>query len=183
MTGTIMRGASAEWIECTDPLLTPIKLETIAHSLANICRWGGHCRPGYSVAAHSIHVMHILERTHGKDGARVGLMHDAHEAYTGDCTSPRKEVLGRAWRDFEHMWERHVRVRFGLPLADDLIWKSCKHADLVSLATERDRLFPPDTERVWAKLPDPDNDWVMDHRDPRVIAHGFLRHADRLGIK
>ncbi len=184
MTNTIMRGASAEWIDCNDPWETPIKLETIAQSLANICRWGGHCNQFYSVAAHSIHVMSILERTHGKEGARVGLMHDAHEAYTGDCTSPRKQVLGRVWREFENEWEYRVHARFLLPDTDDPIWHDCKQADLVSLATERERLFPPDTEGRWGKLPAPgDEQWVLDHRDPRVVAHDFLKHADRLGIK
>ncbi len=178
-----MRGASGEWIECTDPWRTPINLETIAHALANTCRWGGHCSRFYSVAAHSIHVMALLENTYGLEGARAGLMHDAHEAYTGDCPSPIKIVLGQAWRHFERGWEQRVHAHFGLPVAADPIWSPCKHADNVSLATERDRLLAPGDWKRWRKLPDPDLDWVLDHREPRIIAQDFLRHADRLGLK
>lgn len=40
------------------------------------------------------------------------LMHDAHEAYTADLSSPMKQVLGDAWADTEHRIQHSVQRRF-----------------------------------------------------------------------
>jgi hypothetical protein len=69
----------------------PICVEDIAHALALTCRFGGHCREPYSVAQHSCLVADAFE------GASVNvklaaLLHDAHEAYTGDLTGPLRSL-------------------------------------------------------------------------------------------
>jgi uncharacterized protein len=43
-----------------------------------------------------------------------GLMHDAHEAYLGDCISPVKKYLGEKYKELERGVDNAVRVKFGL---------------------------------------------------------------------
>lgn len=70
-----------------------ICIEDIAHSLSNICRYGGHCKQFYSVAEHSIA---CCDRMGNGEDASVrlwALLHDAAEAYIGDICKPLKTLL------------------------------------------------------------------------------------------
>lgn len=177
--GTYMRDARGTLIDCARPGHVPaLDLNTIAQALSKICRWGGHCHPFYSVASHSIHVSRLLEATHGRIGGVVGLLHDAHEAYTGDCTTPRKRSIGPAWYAFENAWSDSVRAHFGLPPESDPIWRACHEADRVAKNTEGLAL-------VRGYVPDgpPDPDWLFDARTPDAVALGFLARARRLGVR
>lgn len=185
MIAPYKRGASGERIELADPDATPIHLVTIAAVLSKICRWGGHCDSFYSVAAHSLHVSALLAKTHGRDGARVGLLHDAHEAYTGDCASPIKMILGDAWERFESRWAARVRDAFNLPPPHDPIWIACKHVDRIALATERERLMhgPTETDAVvgdWGAY-EIDRTWRPEHFE-RDASFNFLWRATCLGL-
>lgn len=187
---TWLCGASGERIELVDPYATEIRLSTIAHALANICRWGGHVRHFYSVASHSLHVSRLLEATHGIEGARVGLLHDAHEAYTGDIPAPLKEVLGSTWTKFEARWLSRVYDHFNLPAPHELVWAACKRADLVALATERKALMPPGflsgALAVESELPAADEagigPGVLHLFAPTNIEQWFLARAAELGL-
>ena len=76
------------------PKAEDVVLEDIARSLSNVCRFGGHCRSFYSVAQHSVFVSLLLRERFpdAPDIGRIGLLHDAAEAYTGcgDVQSPMK---------------------------------------------------------------------------------------------
>lgn len=128
----------------------------IAHHLAGICRFNGACEPWYSVAEHCCHVHDILP----PECRLAGLVHDAHEAITGDITAPMCAALHRlAALDAVEMIQAEqdkviyaaAGLRYPLPprVAD-----AVKHADAVLLATERRDLMaePP---RPWVELPDP----------------------------
>lgn len=67
-----------------------IDIEEIAHSLSNLCRYGGHCNKFYSVAEHSIRCCY---RSPNKQLRMWCLLHDAAEAYIGDITGPLKSLL------------------------------------------------------------------------------------------
>ena len=74
-----------------------IDLADIAWALAHTCRFMGHPRRHYSVAEHSINVARLLP-----EPIKIyGLLHDAHEAYIGDISTPMKQALsahiGRSW--------------------------------------------------------------------------------------
>lgn len=180
-----MVGFKGERIDLLRPDKTDIHLETIAYALAHTNRFGGHTRVPYSVAAHSIHVSLILERDHGKAAARVGLMHDAHEAYVGDMPTPIKKVLGDVWAVLEGIWQERIGQCFGLD------YNACsraglKYADLTALATERDQLCVTDKTQFDIMLPEPDKLWECDlygkgEREPDW-ANAFLARAESLGI-
>lgn len=129
-----------------DPRPDEIRIEDIAHALANICRYGGHCRKFYSVAQHSLHVAELLDNDPAV--ALCGLLHDASEAYLGDMPAPTKGAPQMAGYCAAHeMVERAVAARFGLPHPMPEI---VKWADRVMLATEARVLMCP-LDAGWAQ--------------------------------
>lgn len=71
-------------------------------------------------------------------------MHDAHEAYTQDLSSPAKEAVGGAWREFENRVQFAVLRHHGLITAYTAAHERIRWADRTALATERAALLPPD---------------------------------------
>lgn len=114
------------------------RIEVIAHSLAQINRYTGHATRPYSVAEHSLLVCRIVASMDlGPTAQLAALMHDAHEAITGDVSSPVKQTLGIAWLGFENLHARMLRQAHGLQTAYTAYGKEIKQADLIALATER----------------------------------------------
>lgn len=87
-----------------------VSIHDIAHALSMICRYGGHSPVHYSVAQHSLIVMHRAMRVAALRAPNAtaeflayewllpALLHDAHEAYIGDIVTPAKQnepALGR----------------------------------------------------------------------------------------
>ena len=113
-----------------------VDIRDIAHSLALLSRFNGHCLRFYSVADHSVRVAAALP----PDLAPWGLLHDAAEAYLSDLPRPVKQE--NAW--FRQVEERLLQViaqAFSLPWpVPEAVWR----ADDVLLATEaRDLMAPP----------------------------------------
>jgi hypothetical protein len=166
----------------------------IASALAKINRFHGHTSRLYSVAEHSLHVSNMMEREHGITnpvGLLCGLMHDAHEAYANDLSSPLKQVLDAqtngGWKRFEHHLQQQVLARYSLA-ADFTEWaEEVKRADLQMLATERRDLMPPVGPK-WAILENVQTsreislrdyegmEWI-DWRDAFLDRFGELFHA------
>jgi hypothetical protein len=126
-----------------------IEVNHITHCLARIARFNGLTT--YSVAAHSIHVSEILEGE--GDSALVqlvGLLHDAHEAYIGDITTPVKqlfapraiELSSSMVHSIDLRMQKVVLMHFGLWAAHAGCYKRVRRADLTALATERRDLLP-----------------------------------------
>jgi 5'-deoxynucleotidase YfbR-like HD superfamily hydrolase len=141
-----------------DPDCTPIALGTIAKALGHVARFGGHTKRFYSVAEHCLHVSLLLQDTHGVDGARYGLMHDAHEAYVGDIPTPIKAMLGVRWARLEAAWEARIALRFALAPPDPVMAAAIKRADRIALATEMRCLMSIDDSRDIEGV-DPDPEW------------------------
>lgn len=132
-----------------------IDLADIAHALAQINRYTGHTTRPYSVAEHSLLVADIAQRAGATPMVQLAaLLHDAHEAYTGDVSSPVKWALGNAWTEFETSMERAVRRHFNLQSVFASQGHLIKHYDLVALATERRDLtaFDPARNAPWGVL-------------------------------
>lgn len=121
-----------------------ITLNCIAHSLAQLNRFTGHCCRPYSVAEHSLLVCEIVERMFSVDvhGRMYALMHDAHESRTGDLHTPGKLEVGASWFAFEQRQEAFVRSAFALHGAAMVHKAVVKMADTIALATERAQLLP-----------------------------------------
>ena len=145
--------ATGTEVSLRDPEPAAISLRTIAHHLSLINRFtGATCRP-YSVAEHSLLVCEIAEREFKLDahGLLAALLHDAHEAFTNDLSSPAKEEIGAPWAAFEHRFERLVRKAFAINVASTAHARELKQADLIALATERSQLLPG-SGTPWALL-------------------------------
>lgn len=122
-----------------------LSLLDIAQSLAETNRYNGHCSRPLSVAEHSLLVCDILEREFAinRPGPLLAaLLHDAHEAYTGDCPAPVKRALGSTWRDFEQGWADRVLTRFGVLRLARQFSSLIRHSDVMALATETRDLRP-----------------------------------------
>jgi 5'-deoxynucleotidase YfbR-like HD superfamily hydrolase len=90
-----------------------VRIEDIAHSLSQLCRWTGHTRYFYSVAQHSVLGSYICPTEY----ALEFLLHDASEAYLGDMNRPLKHftAAGPAYLQIEEPVERAIFKKFGLP--------------------------------------------------------------------
>jgi uncharacterized protein len=81
-------------VDLANPDPASINLFDIARHLSKINRFTGASTLPFSVAQHSCLVANILLRLNTPQLALWGLLHDAHEAYTGDITGPARKVLG-----------------------------------------------------------------------------------------
>jgi hypothetical protein len=154
--------AEGRWIQTfTGRKVFPLDLKPedideldIAHSLARLCRFNGHCREFYSVAQHSIHVASMLT----PEFFLAGLLHDASEAYLGDLSRPLKVLPEFAfYRAAEERAMAAIARRFGFELP--LPWL-VQQADLVMLATEKATLMGPEPDD-WGPLPPPEPDVIL----------------------
>lgn len=85
----------------------------VFHGLSNINRFSGMkfiaMDEPFTVLEHSIAVAEvILSVTDNAELARMGLWHDAAEAYLGDIATPVKHMLGSAYTELESCVEKQV---------------------------------------------------------------------------
>ncbi|SHN55797.1 hypothetical protein [Desulfovibrio litoralis] len=123
---------SGKMFSLLNPKPEDINIQDIAHSLANSCRWGGHCRSFFSVAEHSVLVSSLVP----KEYALWGLLHDAGEAYLVDVPRPVKLLLND-YQAMEKKVMKAVCLRFKLDLQEPEI---VKNADSRLLADEAHQL-------------------------------------------
>jgi uncharacterized protein len=147
--GPYLQTVSGRFVNPFEPDPEQLDPGDIACALANLCRFGGHCRPFYSVAQHSLIVSGLVEERGGDaEDVFAALMHDAAEAYLGDMPHPIKHrsPLGAAFKAAEEHLEHAIRARFGIRAGVPAI----KRADRALLATER-RAFSAETWH-WPEL-------------------------------
>ena len=162
------------WTGLAFPLLEPdpakVTARDLAAALSKICRYTGHCRAFYSVAQHSVLVANNLPVTPDGALALYGLLHDAHEAYVGDLSSPLKRALEQAagaafLKPVTQAIDRAIHEAFGIDWPPgDAIVDRVKRADLQALATEKRDIMalPVKGEADWAVEPD----WGIDLPPP-----------------
>lgn len=147
-----IQSASGRAIRVLDPSPDQVHICDIAHALANVCRFGGHCREMYSVAQHSVLVSANLPEEH----ALAGLLHDAAEAYIGDIVTPLKKTpaMRAAYLPLEDLWAKAIGERFGVELVD--LPTEVRTADLRALLTEKRDLLvamPEVSMHDWLHVP------------------------------
>lgn len=135
--------ASGRPFDFVYPTRCQVDILDIAHALSNLCRFNGHTRSFYSVAQHSVMAATIVPPEH----ALAALLHDAHEAYIGDVSTPLKQLVP-TYRDIERQIAQRIRGHFAVPLN---LSPEVEHADMVMLATEKRDLMPA-TDQHWVQL-------------------------------
>ena len=148
--GTTILLVDGRYLDLMKPDPAAIKLETIAHGLARICRFGGQIREWYSVAEHSLWCERQAEADGCDDDARRAvLLHDAAEAYIGDVVRPLKRLLP-LYREIEDRLHAAIGERFGVNFE---AWKETIHdIDNALLKAEREQLFTDLPAHNWTSL-------------------------------
>lgn len=140
MTGTVppqhgfwSQTHSGAALDLLAPHPDSIVFDDIVRGLSRTARFNGQTIRFYSVAQHSLLVADIL-KAWGADMAtqRLGLLHDAPEAYLGDIARPIKLLLPDYKRLEGQVWEA-VAQRFGVPTDLPAI---VKDADNLALRAE-----------------------------------------------
>ena len=83
-------------LDISNPDVSEITIEAIAHGLSMTCRWNGNTQHFYSVAEHCV----VASNRAPKEHKLALLMHDCEESITGDIITPIKELFPQL-RDIE----------------------------------------------------------------------------------
>ena len=136
-----------------DPRADEVDIKDIAHALANICRFGGHCISFYSVAQHCLLVSRLVP-----DHLRLAaLLHDAAEAYIGDMVRPLKRFIPQ-FREIEHHIEAVIGQHFEVALVP--MDPAIKRADEIALMTEKRDVVGPSPQK-WNETATPAAETVV----------------------
>jgi 5'-deoxynucleotidase YfbR-like HD superfamily hydrolase len=100
------------------PRREDVRLVDIVHALANLCRFAGHVRTFWSVAAHSMFVADLVRMQTGGSAELelYALLHESSEAYLIDLPRPLKyhSAIGAAYREVEARLMTVLAQAFGL---------------------------------------------------------------------
>lgn len=161
MSSVWMQGRSGRPIKLVDPTPDEVDFCEIAETLAQINRYCGSSIKPCSVAQHT-----LIACEAAPEAARPWvLLHDAHEARTGDLTTPIKAALGAVAESvggaqarvavsdaLARLALRHdlaIHAAADLPMPTDAQHREIERADLVALMTER-RDYLGTSGRPWA---------------------------------
>lgn len=143
--------ASGMTLDLARPEAKRISIRDIAGQLACVNRFNGANirRSGspYTVAQHSVIVAKLAERRLAARPliALQALLHDAHEAFTGDLTTPFKNALGTDCTAVNHVQYRldvAIHAALGVPLPGEFENEIIQFCDAVAFATEWRDLMP-----------------------------------------
>ena len=107
-------------IDLTNPDPDAINITDIATSLARNNRYNGHSNIPWSVASHSMLCVDFAQQFFSSDANKWMclhiLLHDAHEAYTGDIISPLKYMPGikEAITEIEERLQQAIECAFNI---------------------------------------------------------------------
>lgn len=180
------------FVDLVNPRPESIHLVDMADAGAKINRFTGHTVLPYSINQHQDFCSRIVSRA----AAPYAFLHDGHEDYTGDDSTPKKiaqaiilarelgvpvEAAKRALRVMSEQLDAAIFTRFGLPWpAPPEIWAEVKRADAIALATERRDLMAD--ERLWSyPLPEPHQTHLKPWPWPQA-ADRYLTRAKELGL-
>jgi len=150
---------SGVWFYPFDPKPEEVRHTDIVWSLSHACRWRGHVLRLISTAEHSIKVAAIVEHLVTEE-VRNGdlssdmialatlhaLLHDGHEAYSGDQIRPMKhrmcDVFGTPWERIEGKIQDAILEAYGLGPMPPEVAAIIKQADDWMLYCESIKLKP-----------------------------------------
>ncbi|WP_057464338.1 hypothetical protein [Pseudovibrio sp. POLY-S9] len=162
---------SGQYFDLKQPWACEFSIEDIAHALANLCRFTGHCKQFYSVAEHSVFTSQIVP----PEFALEGLLHDAAEAFIGDIAKPLKSILPD-YAVIEERVENAVLTRLGVPVK---MSPEIKHADLRMLKAEQFQAM--EDTNVWPLVDELDAaDIKLEFWPPERAKQEFLQRFEEL---
>ena len=146
-----IRTFSGRYMNLINPDPADVDLESIAHALGSICRFGGHCPHFYSVAEHCV-LAFELASADGCDDEQLKavLMHDASESYLGDMVKPLKLEV-HFYNECESKMEDAIGQHFGIDFKKH--HDTIKKYDLMMLKAEKEHFWPDDPIQ-WSCLED-----------------------------
>lgn len=135
-----IRLRSGRYFDLADPKPDQFTFDDIAGGLSHVCRFGGQVPRFYSVAEHLINCATVaVGRGLNVQECRAALMHDAAEAFIGDCVKPLKVMLPDYQR-VEARVEAAIGERYGIDFAATAAaWKPIDRAVLIA---ERKIMIP-----------------------------------------
>jgi hypothetical protein len=170
-------------IDLAAPQSSDIAIADIALALSRMPRFCGHTRRPWTGADHSMLVLQLLGDDAPTDLRIAALLHDGHEAYIGDISTPLQRELGRrssaapsayaVLQDIKRDLDHAIADAFGF-WAGLFAHSAIKAADLLALAIEAKLLMPavaaawPNLPALPATLPD------LPHREPSEAYDDFL---------
>lgn len=138
----------SNFFDYEEPEKSTMTLEDVAHAISNICRWGGHCDPWFSVGQHVCFVYDLVVASSDDPVvALIALHHDDHESLRGDIPTPRKGYLKKHNMLYpgeevaQDTWIYTTLVGINYPF-DPELKIPVKRADKKALETERRYLKP-----------------------------------------
>lgn len=178
-TTTAMRTASGSLIDLRALVNARVpgwfvKIHDVAHHLSRINRYNGAAwRRPISVAEHSLLVARLAEENDWPHLRRNALLHDAGEAYSGDISTPMKELVP-AVREACDAIQFAVDVALGvrpLSVEEEADLKEC---DELALQIEMKNLWPGTTAGTFP-LPFGRGDVAI---NPEVVEDALLAALD-----
>jgi uncharacterized protein len=160
-------GAAVDLLAPTQDMICPLD---ISQSLSMTCRFSGAAEKFISVAEHSVNVArHLAAKGYSKEVQLHGLLHDAHEAYLGDMTTPVRRAIyasiksdhpvgvadafSNAWSDLKTQLDAVIFATLGLPTPDKDSHNAVGHADRAVLMAEREQCLAP-SDHSWGMIYD-----------------------------
>jgi hypothetical protein len=150
--GARIRLQGGRWFDLANPVSSSIHWHDVAVSLAKECRFTNQLQLDvhYSVAEHSVLCYRqalCIEPDATAETLLYVLTHDASEAYTGDVSSPLKQLLGVEFKTIEDRIQRACWESLGLdPYPLNPVRDLIKRVDRSLYALERKQLFPQDLD-------------------------------------
>lgn len=172
-------------VSLDSPQAQTIDIRDIACGLSRINRFSGATRLPLNVADHSINVVRWLGMLKAPPITQMlGLLHDAHEAYMGDITTPvRRQVKAcvsiDVFRQIADQLDQVIRSAFGLAeLTDARHLAAVDLADQAVFAAEWRDLMDGPSPSLFTPAP-----FAIKPRSPDKAEQDFLRFFERLRVE
>lgn len=162
---TEAQGRKGDWMQTysgrqywpLDPRAAEVDLQDIAHHLGMLCRYCGACRRFYSVAEHSVGVLHVVTEWLAAIAHPAplpirlhALLHDAPEAYCHDLIRPIKRCV-EGYAEVEEANAKAIAWGLRLPIISGVERDLIKSADNAMLLAEQAALMAPAPAK-WAPI-------------------------------
>ena len=142
---TEMRTSSGNMIDLLDVRASDIDFSEVGYALSNLRRFTGHPHTHWSVAQHCL----LMTTLVAKSAAPYALLHDAHEIFSNDVSSPFKNAMAAIIPDGDKAY-RMLCERFDAAIfeAAELIYPvpsmiayEIKEADAVLCSAEQQAIM------------------------------------------